>query len=182
MKLAESAESFAKEKYGNVTRADGTMQLDHLRGTVTRLKSLGIMAEEVIAAAWLTDIMNQTDTSFDEIDKRFGSKVAVLVLSLSKDKPLSRDVMEKQHTNQLKNSPLEAKLIRLCDISTSIKDLKNSPWSKSRRIKQLKKDIHTLGIMKQELSKAKDTYPSIQNITNGINETISSYGQRPFTL
>lgn len=182
MTLAESAEIFAKEKYGNATRADGIMYLDHLRGTVTRLKSLGVADQETIAAAWLTDIMNQNRITFDELDKRFGSKVAVLVLALSKDHNISKDQIEKQHTKQLRESPIEAKIIKLCDISTSLKNLKNSTWSKTRRTKQVKKEVHNLGIMKQDLSKAKDQYPGIQNIISGINEAILSYGQRPFVL
>ena len=182
MTLVESAELFAKEKYGNTTRTDGVMHLDHLRGTVTRLKSLGVSDQETIAAAWMIDIMNQAGVTFDELDKRFGSKVAVLVLALAKDHGISKDQIEKQYTKQLRDSPVEVKLIKICDISTSLKDLKNSTWSKTRRTKQVKKEVHSLGIMKQDLSKAKDQYPGIQNIINGINDAISSYGQRPFGL
>ncbi len=82
---------------------------EHLASVVARLKNLGISDEEVLSAAWLHDTINDTQTSFDEIDQRFGSRVAVIVLSISKDKSLSRSVQEEQYVKQLRESPLEAK-------------------------------------------------------------------------
>ncbi len=182
MQIVESAELFAKERHTGKTRNDNIPYLDHLKGIVNRLKNLGIQNQEVIAAAWLYGIMEETNTTFDEVDKRFGSRISVLVLALHKDKNLPRNDMEKQYTKQLMESPIEAKIIRLCDISTSLKDLKNTAWSKNKKIKQVKKNLHYLNIIKSELSSNKSQYIGIQNIVNGINEVISVYGQRPIVL
>ena len=182
MQIAESAESFAKEKYVNTKRKDGILYLEHLKGVVTRLKSLGITDSEVFAAAWLHTMIDDSVAPFDEIDRRFGSKISVLVLALSKDTTLVKDQIDKQYVKQLKESPIEAKLIKLCDISTSLKDLKNSILSKTKRTKQVKKEMHYLSMMKQDMSKAKLQYPGIQNIIDGINEIISSHGQRPVVI
>ncbi len=182
MEVAESAELFAKERYSGTVRGDGVLHLDHLRGVVTRLKSLGISDEDIIASAWLYGIMNETGTAFDDIDKRFGSKIAVLVLALFRDSSIPKDKIDRQYIKQLKESPIEIKLIKLCDISTSLKDLKNAPWSKTRKTKYVKKVLHYLSIMKHNLSEAKSQYSGIQNIMYGINETVASYGQRPIIL
>lgn len=182
MTSAESAEIFTREKYGNQVRQDGIMYLDHLRGIVTRLKSLGISDPDVIAAAWLADIINQTNTTFDELDKKFGSRIAVLVLALARDNSLPKDQKEKQYTKQLRDSPFEAKIIKLCDISTSLKGLKTAPWSKNRKVRQIKKEVHSLGLLKQDLTMARNQYPGIQGIINGINDTIISHGQRQFSF
>ncbi|MGB6463600.1 MAG: HD domain-containing protein [Nitrosotalea sp.] len=182
MQIIESAELFAKERHTSMTRKDGIPYLDHLKGMVNRLKNLGILDQEVLAAAWLHDIMEETNATFDEIDKRFGSRIAVLVLSSYKDKNLPKDQIEKQYIKQLKESPIEAKLIKLCDISTNLKDLKNITWSKTKKTKQVKKNLYYLNIIKSELSNSKAQYPEIQNILNGINEVISTYGQRPIVL
>jgi len=182
MQIVESAESFAKEKYSGTKRKDGILHLEHLKGVVTRLKSLGIADSEVLAAAWLYTMIDDSVASFDEIDRRFGSKISVLVLALSKDTNIAKDQVDKQYVKQLKESPIEAKLIKLCDISTSIKDLKNSILSKTKRTKQVKKETHYLIMMKQEMSKAKLQYPGIQNIMDGINEIILSYGQRSIVI
>lgn len=182
MQISESAESFAKEKYANTKRKDGILHIEHLKGVVTRLKSLGIADSEVLAAAWLHTMIDDSVSSFDEIDRRFGSKISVLVLALSKDTSLAKDQIDKQYVKQLKESPIEVKLIKLCDISTSLKDLKNTILSKTKRTKQAKKEIHYLNLMKQEMSKAKLQYSGIQNIIHGINEISSSYGQRPVII
>ncbi|MDE1765143.1 MAG: HD domain-containing protein [Thaumarchaeota archaeon] len=178
----ESAEAFAKERYLGIARKDGILHLDHLKGVVTRLKSLGISDPEVLAAAWLYEMIDDSRATFDEIDKRFGSKISVLVLALSRDSNLPKDQIDRQHVRQLKESPLEAKMIKLCDISTCFKDLKNTTWSKTRRTRQVKKEMHCLGILRPELSKAKTRYPGIENIINGINDTVLSHGQRVMTL
>ncbi len=180
--IIESAESYAREKYASIARKDGVLHLDHLRGVVTRLKSLGISDDGVLAAGWLYEMINDTKATFDEIDKRFGSKISVLVLSLSKDSSLPRDKIEKQYLKQLKDSSIESKMIKLCDISTTLKSLKSSSLSKTRKIKLLKKEVHYLVTIKPELSKAKMQYPGIQNIITSINDTIMYYGQRPLVL
>lgn len=182
MQIAESAELFAKEKYASAKRKDGILHLDHLRGVVTRLKSLGIADSEVLAAAWLYAMIDDSISTFNEIDKRFGSRISVIVLALSRDTSLAKDQIDRQYVKQLKESPLEAKLIKLCDMSTSLKDLKNAMLSKTKRTKQVKKEMYYLSIMKQDISKAKLQYPGIQNIIDSINETSSSYGQRPIIL
>ena len=182
MQVTESAELFAKEKYASTKRKDGILHLDHLRGVVTRLKSLGITDNEVLAAAWLYTMIDDSISTFNEIDKRFGSRISVIVLALSKDASLAKDQIDKQYVKQLKESPLETKLIKLCDISTSLKDLKNTTSSKTKRTKQVKKEMYYLNIMKRDISKAKLQYPGIQNIIDSINEISSSYGQRPVIL
>lgn len=182
MHIVESAESFSKERHGDVIKNEGTRRMDHLKGIVNRLKNIGIQDQEVLAAAWLHDIMDKTDTTFDEIDKRFGSRIAVLVLASSRDKNLPKGQIEKQYTKQLQEAPIEAKLIKLCDISTNLKDLKNTTLSRTKKTKQVKKNLYYLNIIKSELSKNKAHYPGIQNIINGINEVISTYGQRPIVL
>lgn len=180
MSKVQSAENFAKERHANSIRIDLNISPhEHLSSVVARLKNLGISDEEVLSAAWLHDTINDTQTSFDEIDKRFGSRVAVLVLSISKDKSLSRSVQEEQYVKQLRESPLEAKLIKLCDMSANLRDLKNSQFSKTRKTKEMKKRVYYLNVIKTDLVKNKDQVPGIAALVNGINDIITQYGLRP---
>ncbi|MFZ0184945.1 MAG: HD domain-containing protein [Nitrosotalea sp.] len=183
MSKSHSAENFAKERHSGMTKKDGvTPYYEHLAAVVARLKNLGISDEDAISSSWLHDIIDYTETSFDELDQRFGSKVAVLVLSVSRDKSLPRIRQEEQYVKQLKGTSFEAKLIKLCDISASLRDLKNSSLSKTKKTKEVKKMVFYLNIIKSDLIKNKSQFPGIFSLISGINDMISAYGQRPIII
>ena len=183
MNNLQAAENFAKERHAGMMRKDGvTPFYDHLSGVVTRLKNLGVTDEDVLAAAWLHDTFEDTKTSFAELDSRFGSKVAVLVLSLSKDRSLPKARQEEQYVKQLKEASLEAKLIKLCDISANLKDIKNAPLSETKKVKTIRKILCYLNAIKPDLVKNKASVPGIQSLTEGINDLVVSFGQKPITV
>ncbi|MGI0006610.1 MAG: HD domain-containing protein [Nitrosotalea sp.] len=178
----QSAENFVKERYLGKIKNDGTVHQEYLASVVARLKNLGITDDEVLSAAWLHDTIDNAKTSFDELDKRFSSRVAVLVLSISKDQSIPKSMQEEQYVKQLRESPIEAKLIKLCDISANLKDLKNSPFSKTRKIKELKKKLYYLNVIKTDLIKNKVQIPGIAGLVNGINDIAILHGLRPITF
>ena len=182
MSKLESAELFAKERHSGMMIDDNTPYWKHLEGVVNRLKNLGIADDDLLCAAWLHDSIENAVTTFDDIEQRFGSKVAVLVLALSKDKNLSRGEREKQYVKQLKDASWEAKLIKLCDISANLKDMKNASWSKTKKSKEVKKKLYYLNLIKPELVKNKSQVPGIQSMMSGINEVLVSFKQRPVVL
>jgi len=161
---------------------DKTPYWKHLEGVVNRLKSLGIADEDLLCASWLHDSIETSVATFDDIEQRFGSKIAVLVLSISKDKNLPKGESEQQYVKQLKDASWEAKLIKLCDISTNLKDLKNASWSKTKKSKEVKKKLYYLNLIKQELIKNKSQVPGIQGMISGINDVLVSFKQRPIVL
>ena len=82
-----NAKKFAQEKHKNQKRKDGvTPYSDHLEGVVNRLKNLGVTDKNVLAAAWMHDIIEDTDVTFDQINEKFGREIAVIVLSLLNSK------------------------------------------------------------------------------------------------
>ena len=155
MTKLEKAELFAKEKHAKMTKARTTPYSVHLESVVSRLKSIGIVNEDVLCAAWLHDTIEDTDTRFDDIFEQFGRDVAILVSSLSKDANLPRKERESQYVMQLKNAPFEAKLIKLCDIAANLSDLRNSDLSKTKRTKTVKTKLHYLQIIKNEIMEKK---------------------------
>lgn len=181
--IVSSAKKFAHEKHKNQKRKDGvTAYSDHLEGVVNRLKNLGITDKEILSAAWLHDIIEDTDVTFDQINERFGREIAVIVLSLTKDQNIPRKDREVQYTNQLKNASLQAKIIKLCDISANLKDLANAPISKTQKNKQIKKILHYLRIIKNDISESKSKYPKIQEIIDGINTICVKFNQNMITI
>ena len=181
--IASKAQKFAYEKHKNQKRKDGVTPFsEHLEGVVNRLKNLGVVNQDVLCAAWLHDIIEHSDTTFDEINEIFGNTISVLVLSLTKDSELAKKERESQYIQQLKDSTPEAKMIKFCDISANLKDIANAPISKTQKNKQIKKLFRYLRVIKKELSEIKSNYPKIQELTDGINSIGTKFRQRPIII
>ncbi len=181
--ILAKAKKFAREKHKNQKRKDGvTSYYDHLEGVVNRLKNLGISNQDILSAAWLHDTIEDTDTTFDEINEIFGNIISVLVLSLTKDSKLPRKDRELQYLQQLKNSTIETKIIKFCDISGNLKDISNAPISKTQKNKQVKKLFRYLRVIKKEMSENKSDYPRMQELVVGVNAVGSKFKQRPVII
>jgi (p)ppGpp synthase/HD superfamily hydrolase len=181
--LVIQAKKFAFEKHKNQKTRNGMLPYSyHLEGVVSRLKNLGISEKNTLCAAWLHDVIEKTDVNFDQINEIFGREVAVIVLSLTKDNNLSKKDRETQYVNQLKGATLQAKIIKLCDITANLKDITDSATSYSQKSKQIKKLIHYLRAVKNEIIENKSTYPKIQEIFDGVNIICIKFKQKPFLI
>ena len=198
MTLLENAELFAKLKHAGKLKKSGTTYSIHLENVVNRLKSLGVIDEEILCAGWLQDILEETDTSFDELFEKFGRRIAVLTLSLTKtkfiididdDSTLSltkkRAIPEKQRQKEyavkIKESNTDAKLIKLCDISANLGDLKKQTISKTKKRKILKKFRYYLSIIEKDLMNNTE-YPKAITLLETINENLKNQTQNMFKL
>ena len=179
--LVKNAELFAKKKHSGQLRNDGTTYSKHLENVVNRLKSLGVIDEELLCAGWLHDTIDDTDVTFDDLNEKYESRIAVLVLSLSKDKSLTRKKREKAYSKQLQEASFDAKLIKLCDISANLSDLKNYDASKSKKLRQVKQKRHYVNVIKNDLLSNSD-YPKIFTLLESINQILKKYHQRPISL
>jgi len=182
LELVKNAELFAKKKHSGMMRKDGTTSYSkHLESVVNRLKSLGVIDEELLCAGWLHDTIEDTETSFDDLYEQFGSRVAVLVSTLSKDMSLTRKQREQVYVKQLKEASFDAKLIKLCDISANLSDLKNYDASKSKKLRQVRKIRHYLVVIKNDLIENTD-YPKIITLLDSINQSLKRFGQKSISL
>ena len=181
LKSVQNAELFAKKKHAGHFRKDGiTPYAKHLEDVVNRLKSLGVIKSELLCAGWLHDAIEGTETSFDDIYEKFDSTVAVLVSSLTKDMSLPRKRREQEYIKQLRESSSESKLIKFCDISANLSDLKNYETSKSKKLRQVRQKRHYLNVIKNDLPISK--YPNIIPMLNSINKILKKHGQRSVLL
>ena len=182
MNLVKNAELFAKSKHAGQFRADGvTPYSKHLDDVVNRLKSLGVIDEQLLCAGWLHDIIENTDTTFDDLYEKFESEIAVLVSSLSKDMTLPRKKREQAYVIQLKEASFSAKLLKLCDISANLSELKNYEASKSKKLRQIKQKRHYLSIIKNDLV-GNPHFPYVQSLLESANLIFVKYGQRPLSI
>ena len=188
MTLLENAELFAKSKHAGKLKKSGITYSNHLENVVSRLKSLGVIDEEVLCAGWLQDILEDTDTSFDELFEKFGRRIAVLTLSLTKTKfvidtdddstlsltkkrTIPQKQRQKEYAVKIRESEIDAKLIKLCDISANLGDLKKQIISKTKKRKILKKFRYYLLIIEKDLLENTE-YPKAITLLKTINQNI----------
>lgn len=90
---------------------------------------------ELVIAAVLHDVLEDTETSFDELVEAFGPQVAAMVAEVSDDKTLpksERKRMQIEHAAQLTHG---AKVIKLADKTANLRSLDKSPpadWDAAR--------------------------------------------------
>ena len=178
----QNAKNFALEKHKEQKRKDMSSYNEHLEGVVNRLKNIGVVDADVICAAWLHDILEKTDVTFDDIVQRFGREVAVLVLAVSKNEELPKKEKENQYIQQLKEASIEAKIIKLCDISSNLKGLADAPLSKTQKNKKIRRILNYFRIIRKGISEVKPQYPKIQDIIDGINSVAIQFKQKPIQV
>ena len=184
----ENAELFAKSKHAGKLNESGVSYSIHLENVVSRLKSLGVVDQDVLCAGWLQDILEYTDTSFDELFEKFGRKISTLILSLTKTKlvidtsddstlsltkkiTVSKKQRQKEYGIKIKESEIDAKLIKLCDISTNLGNLKNQVISKTKKRRILKELRYYTVIIEKDLIQ-NTRYPKANTLLETINENI----------
>ncbi len=129
---------FAAHKHRDQRRKDleASPYINHPIALATVLWREGKVHEPaVICAALLHDTIEDTETTPAEIRKRFGAKVARIVLEVTDDKALPK--AQRKHL-QIEHAPhisREAKLVKLADKICNLRDMGASPpktWPKSR--------------------------------------------------
>ncbi len=174
------AKSFAKKKHFGQIKKDGiTPVYKHLEAVTGKLRYIGIADEIILSAAYLHDVLESTKTTFDELESLFGRKIALLVLSLTKDRRLPKNAREKQYLKQLKESSLGAKLIKLCDIASNLEDIHNSKLSHLVKTKKIIKILHYVKMIKGDIFKNIKKYPNIRKLISAINQVVVYYDQKP---
>ena len=184
----ENAELFAKSKHAGKLNESGVSYSNHLENVVSRLKSLGVVDQDVLCAGWLQDILEHTDTSFDELFEKFGRRISTLILSLTKTKlvidtsddstlsltkkrTISKKQRQKEYGIKIKESEIDVKLIKLCDISTNLGNLKNQLISKTKKRRILKELRYYTVIIEKDLIQ-NTRYPKANTLLETINENL----------
>jgi guanosine-3',5'-bis(diphosphate) 3'-pyrophosphohydrolase len=137
--LVLKAAQFAAQKHkGQIRKGrDQCPYIDHLKSVATVIAEVGgIDDPQILAAAWLHDTLEDTETTAEELVANFGERVSQLVEEVSDDKSLpkaERKQLQIQHAPEL--SP-DAVLIKLGDKISNIIDVTNTPptdWTLERR-------------------------------------------------
>jgi guanosine-3',5'-bis(diphosphate) 3'-pyrophosphohydrolase len=131
--------SFAAEKHKNQRRkdADATPYINHPIGLANVLKHEGKVDDVVVlAAAILHDIIEDTETTADELRAIFGEEVTSIVLEVTDDKSLPKAERKRLQIEHAAHASPKAKLVKLADKICNLRDIATSPpadWSDDRK-------------------------------------------------
>lgn len=132
------AVAFAAEKHRFQTRKDPdeTPYIIHPIGVAYNLMIIGNVRDpDIIIGALLHDTVEDTDTTFEEIDKRFGARVAGFVKEVTDDKSLPKQARKQLQIEHAPEKSAGAAQIKLGDKLYNLTDLSNAPpldWEKER--------------------------------------------------
>ncbi len=135
-----SAIKFAAEKHKNQRRKDRnkTPYINHCIEVAHLLADVGqIQDENVLIAAILHDTLEDTMTQPEEIRELFGEAVLKMVEEVSDDKSLSKAERKRIQIESAPHKSHGAKLIKLGDKISNVRDMVESPpsgWLRSVRL------------------------------------------------
>jgi (p)ppGpp synthase/HD superfamily hydrolase len=114
--LVRKAAWFAKEKHKHQKRRTGKPYFTHAQAVA---KSVAKWSNDpnVVAAAYLHDVIEDTGCDYEDLLERFGKKVASYVALASRDFRKPKKESLKELRRELKKAPPEVKLIAAADLA-----------------------------------------------------------------
>ena len=147
MTLISKARTFATQKHeGQVRKCSGLPYIVHPEAVVNTLRQHHDMWDQnLLAAAWLHDTLEDTQTSYEELEDEFNEDVANLVSMVSH--PLSVKYLKRAerwpiYLYQSANSSRRAKALKLADRLCNITDYVNDWSSMPKREKYFVKHVY----------------------------------------
>ncbi len=191
LSLSKRAEEFARKKHHGLKRKDGiTPSIRHLKQVVERLEKMGITKqqrqrgrrrdEHILCAGWLHDVIEDTDVTYDTIQKKFGRDVAEMVVAVSKDNRLSKKKRDEQYIAQLKRCSFGAKAVKLADIVANLADLEKSNYSRKKKVDAVKQKVRYLRAIKPGIASKRSHLAGLEEIENELNDLLEFYKQKRF--
>ena len=132
-----SAYEFAAKAHANQVRSSGEPYITHPLAVSFILLELG-MDTDTICAAMLHDVVEDTDTTLEEIRKRFGQDVAMLVDGVTKLGKIPLFTKEEQQAENVRkillamSQDIRVIIIKLCDRLHNMRTLHFRPAHKQR--------------------------------------------------
>lgn len=137
--LIIKATQFAADKHRNQRRkdAEASPYINHPIALASVLCNEGGVDDIVVlCAALLHDTIEDTNTTSQELANAFGSAIMNVVLEVTDDKALAKEVRKEEQVRHAPHISTEAKLVKLADKICNLRDILASPpadWSAERK-------------------------------------------------
>jgi len=138
METVLKAAAFAAEKHRNQRRKDeeASPYINHPIQVAHILVQADVEDPEVLAAALLHDSIEDTNTSFEELEIVFGYEIANIVAECTDDKKLSKLERKQAQIDHAAKISRKARLVKLADKIANVNDMNDAPpagWSLERK-------------------------------------------------
>ena len=137
--MEEEALEFARQAHGDQQRKyTNEAYIEHPKRVAETVRSIP-HTTEMICAAYLHDVVEDTPVQLEEIEQRFGKKVADLVHELTDEfikenyQHLNRKKRKEREVKRQAKMSVEAKTIKLADVIDNTKDIVKNDKDFARR-------------------------------------------------
>jgi (p)ppGpp synthase/HD superfamily hydrolase len=134
--VARAAE-FALRYHGDQTRPTGAPYAEHLLEALEVLvRGAGVTDPDILQAAVLHDVVEDTPCTIDDVRGAFGDRVADMVGWVTKPEPAEgadRKAVKEAYLSRLEDAPDDAVLVKLADRVSNVQTLRNLRLPKQRQ-------------------------------------------------
>lgn len=160
LKRIFSALALAAEKH-KYQRRSGFKKLpyiNHLIKVTRGLLEKGETEEDILLASILHDIIEDTEVSREELEEKYGAKVAEIVAELTDDMSLPYLERKQRQVDSAKSLSPEAQKIRIADKASNIRDIFTYPlnWTEEKKAAYLEN-------AKKVVEKLRGVAPPLEN-------------------
>lgn len=161
---------FAILAHGDQIRDDGTPYWMHLQRVADILIRNNISDPEILATAWLHDVVEDTDVTFRDLVKIASDNTVELVAQLTNKHPHGTSFSDKQSTllDHAKSMSSSAKLVKLADRLDNIVSMR-STWDEKRQNRYINSTIELLAALRPIPNSGVHIYNEIVSICEGYN-------------
>ncbi len=128
-----------KHKYQRRKGFNQVPYINHPLKVANTLIECGETDHDLLIAAILHDVVEDTDSTGEEIEREFGSGVSALVLEVTDDKELPYAIRKELQVESAPGLTRNAKVLKIADKICNINDILNYPldWSTERKLNYL---------------------------------------------
>jgi len=130
------AVEFAVRYHGAQTRPTGAPYAEHLLEALEVLvRGAGVTDPEILQAAVLHDVVEDTPCTIDDVRRAFGGRVAVLVGWVTKPEPedgADPKAVKEAYLERLRDAPDDAIVVKLADRASNVQTLRKLGLPKQR--------------------------------------------------
>jgi guanosine-3',5'-bis(diphosphate) 3'-pyrophosphohydrolase len=132
----DQAAGYAQAHHGDQRRPTGAPYMEHLLEALEVLvRGAGVTDPEILCAAVLHDVVEDTDRTVDDVRAVFGPRVAELVGWVTIPEPgpgQDKASVKEEYLRGLRHAPRDAIVVKLADRASNAQTLRNLPEARRR--------------------------------------------------